>query len=89
MIMSINLPEISPMAISEERLQLLLPRRLKRAVQERARNLGLSVGEHIRRLIETDLDAAGQRGAGVNLPFGDQPIHTGRTRGSVDHDRMT
>jgi len=86
--MSINLPEISPMAISEERLQLLLPRRLKRAVQERARNLGLSVGEHIRRLIETDLDEAVQRRAGVNLPFGDQPIHTGRTRGSLDHDRM-
>jgi len=87
--MSINQSEISPMAISEERLQLLLPKRLKRAVQERARHLGLSVGEHIRRLIEADLDEAGQRRTGVVLPFGDRPIHTGRTQGSVDHDRMT
>jgi len=87
--MSIKIPETSLMAISEERLQLLLPARLKRAVQERARYLGVSVGEHIRQLIEADLDEAGQGGATVSFPFGDQPIHTGRTRGSVDHDRMT
>ena len=87
--MSINLPEIETMAISEERLQLLLPKRLKRAVQERARHLGLSVGEHIRRLIEADLIEDGQGRARVIFPFGDWPLHTGRTHGSVDHDRMT
>ena len=76
------------MAISEERLQLLLPKRLKRALQERARHLGVSVGEHVRRLIEPDLDEASRGGAAVRFPFGDQPIHTGRTRGSVDHDQV-
>lgn len=86
--MSITQPEIEAMAISEERLQLLLPKRLKRAVQERARHLGLSVGEHIRRLVEADLNAAGQGRGGIKFPFGDRPIHTGRTHGSVDHDRM-
>ena len=77
------------MAISEERLQLLLPKRLKRAVQKRARDLGLSVGEHVRRLIEEDLDGSTRMGEAVSFPFGDRPLRTGRTRGSVDHDRMT
>ena len=86
--MSINLSETAPMAISEERLQLLLPKRLKRAVQERARQLGLSVGEHVRRLIEEDLDGSARNDEVVRFPFGDRPLRTGRTRGSVDHDRM-
>ena len=87
--MSINPLEIEKMAISEDRLQLLLPKRLKRDAQERARHLELSVGEYIRRLIEVDLNEAGQGRTRVNFPFGDRPLHTGRTRGSVDHDRMT
>lgn len=77
------------MAISEDRLQLLLPRRLKRAVQERARHLGLSVGAHIRSLIETDLEGSARSGEVISFPFGDQPLRTGRKHGSVDHDRMT
>ncbi|GMR24142.1 MAG: hypothetical protein BMS9Abin37_2648 [Acidobacteriota bacterium] len=74
------------MAISEERLQLLLPKQLKRNLQKRAKQLGVSIGEYVRRLIETDLRRNdGERT--IDFPFGEDPIRTGRTRGSVEHDR--
>lgn len=73
------------MAISEERLQLLLPKQQKVAVQKRARDLGLSVGEYLRRLVETDLQQA--EPTVFRFPFGENPIHTGRERGSIEHDR--
>lgn len=76
------------MAISEERLQLLLPKQLKGAVQRHAGQLGLSIGEYIRRLIESDLRRARQEHTKVEFPFGENPIRTGRTHGSVDHDRV-
>ena len=74
------------MAISEERLQLLLPRQLKRELQREAKRLGVSLGEYVRRLVEKELrkNSGGQT---VEFPFGTNPIHTGRKRGSVDHDR--
>lgn len=74
------------MAISEERLQLLLPKQLKRNLQKRAKQLGVSIGEYVRRLIETDLRRNdGERT--IDFPFGEDPIRTGRTRGFVEHDR--
>ena len=75
------------MAISEERLQLRLPRQLKRAMQHRATRLGVSIGEYIRRLVEADLRSGQADHPEVDFPFGKNPIHTGRTRGSVEHDR--
>ena len=77
---------VTSMAISEERLQLLLPEELKRQVQKQAKRLGVSVGEYIRRLIEMDLRGADEKRK-VDFPFGKNPIRTGRNRGSVDHDR--
>lgn len=76
------------MAISEARLQLLLPKQLKRAVQHHSGQLGLSIGEYIRRLIEADLRQAQREHRAVEFPFGEKPIRTGRTHGSVDHDRV-
>lgn len=74
------------MAISEKRLQLLLPAQLKRKLQREAKRLGVSIGEYVRRLIEKELRQQGD-GNAVDFPFGENPISTGRTRGSVDHDR--
>jgi hypothetical protein len=74
------------MAISEERLQILLPRRLKQELQRQAKRLGVSIGEYVRRLIEMDL-RSGDAQRQVDFPFGKNPIRTGRTRGSVEHDR--
>ncbi len=75
------------MAISEERLHLLLPKRLKASVQQRARRMGVTVGEYVRRLLEKELAERRGRRAGVYFPFGETPIRTGRKRGSIDHDR--
>jgi hypothetical protein len=84
--MSMPLQARSELSISEERLQLLLPRDLKSSAQRRAKRIGVSLGEYIRRLIEADLRGAVREPA-VEFPFGDHPISTGRTHGSVDHDR--
>lgn len=75
------------MAISEKRLQLLLPSRLKHAIERQAKRLGVSIGEYIRRLVEADLRSSQADHPKVDFPFGKNPIHTGRTRGSVEHDR--
>ena len=75
------------MAISEERLQLLLPGQLKRAMQRQAKRLGVSIGEYVRRLIEADLRSSEVEQSRVDFPFGKNPIRTGRTRGSAEHDR--
>ncbi len=75
------------MAVSEERLQLLLPRRLKQAIKRQANRLGVSIGEYVRQLIEADLRSGDAEHPAVDFPFGKNPIHTGRTRGSVEHDR--
>jgi len=75
------------MAISEDRLHLLLPSRLKRAAYECARSRGLSVGEYVRRLIKADLEGLGGMLPVVDFPFGKHPIQTGRTGGSIEHDR--
>ena len=74
------------MAISEERLQLLLPTQLKQDLQRQAKRLGVSIGEYVRRLIETDLRRNDEERT-IDFPFGENPIRTGRTRGSVEHDR--
>ncbi len=75
------------MPISEERLQLLLPARLKRAVAQAARRRALSVGAYVRKLIEEDLRRNDPSRIAREFPFGEAPIRTGRVRGSVDHDR--
>ena len=75
------------MSISEDRLHLLLPRRLKRAARDRARGRSLSVGEYVRRLIKADLDGLEGMLPVVDFPFGKNPIQTGRTDGSIEHDR--
>ena len=75
------------MSISEDRLQLLLSRELKRAAQEKSRRLGLSVGEYVRRLLERDINAGREAPLRDPFPFGEAPIRTGRTCGSVEHDR--
>lgn len=76
------------MAVSEERFQLLLPRQLKRALARQAKQLGVSIGAYVRRLIEMDLRLGEGGPPKVDFPFGKNPIHSGRTRGSVDHDRL-
>ena len=75
------------MPSSEERLQILMPRALKKALEDLAKRSGLSVGAYIRRLIEADLRRPEEPGSGAPFPFGESPIDTGRKRGSVDHDR--
>lgn len=76
------------MPISEDRLQMLMPSQMKESAKDRARHLGLSLGEYVRRLIEADLRGAVPGDAGVRFPFGDSPVATGRTHGSVDHDKI-
>ncbi|HUF08957.1 MAG TPA: hypothetical protein VMO47_06540 [Rhodothermales bacterium] len=75
------------MSISEDRLHLLLPKQLKRAVSDRAQRMGVSVGEYVRGLIRSDLAHAGEGPPPVDFPFGKNPIRTGRTEGSIQHDR--
>jgi hypothetical protein len=74
-------------AISEARLQLLVPRRLKASLRQVARARGLSVGEYVRRLIDVDLRRSRAQGRVTDFPFGQNPIRTGRRHGSTDHDR--
>ena len=74
------------MAVSEERLQLLVPRALKRRLMHAARRAGVSVGEYVRRLIEADSRRLSNERPEV-FPFGERPLRTERTRGSIDHDR--
>ena len=76
------------MPISEERLQVLLPKRLKESLKLAARKVGFSVGEYVRRLIDADLRTKKSTDHVVSFPFGENPIRTGRRRGSVDHDRI-
>ncbi len=85
--MSISITSVEAMPISEERLQLLLPERLKRSAKGRAQRLGLSIGAYVRQLIESDLEQTGRDAPTVDFPFGGKPISTGRTHGSVEHDR--
>lgn len=75
------------MSISEDRLHLLLPSQLKRAVSDRAERMGVSVGEYVRRLIRADLSDAHGGVPPVDFPFGKNPIQTGRSDGSIEHDR--
>ncbi len=75
------------MAISEERLQLLLPKKLKAALRKQARRRAKTIGAYVRELIESDLRKTAHERVGVDFPFGEKPIHTGRTHGSVEHDR--
>jgi hypothetical protein len=75
------------MPISEERIQLLVPRRMKNEINKQARRLGLSVGEYLRRVVAADLRKNADGSAAVDFPFGETPIRTGRKQGSVDHDR--
>ena len=75
------------MPISEERLQFLLPRHLKTSLQRQAKRLGVSVGEYVRRLIETDLQSSNRAQPAIRFPFGERPIRTGRKHGSIEHDR--
>ena len=76
------------MPISEERLQVLLPRQLKHSLKLAARREGISVGNYVRMLIEAELRRRGSKSQAVRFPFGEDPIRTGRRRGSVDHDRV-
>ncbi len=75
------------MPISEDRLQMLLPTGLKDAARGRAEKLGISLGEYVRSLIETDLREGAPSDVGLHFPFGHTPVRSGRTRGSEDHDR--
>jgi len=76
------------MPISEERLQVLLPRQLKQSLKLAARREGVSAGEYVRKLIDADLRRKEGKSQAVRFPFGEDPIRTGRRRGSVDHDRV-
>ena len=74
------------MAIAEERLQVLVPRKLKQRLADEARRCGLSVGELVRRTLESRVP--GKDGGDVaSFSFGEAPIRSGRRRGSVEHDR--
>jgi hypothetical protein len=75
------------MSMSEEAIQVAVPRSLGRPLRELARKNGVGVGEYIRRLIEADLARAAKGGPSPSFPFGDDAIRTGRQHGSVDHDR--
>jgi hypothetical protein len=74
-------------AIAEERLQIRVPRQLKRRLTEEARRRGLSVGELVRRTLEIRLEVE-LPGGFTEFSFGETPIHSGRRRGSVEHDRV-
>ena len=76
------------MPISEERIQLLVPRQMKKDINRQARRLGLSVGEYLRRVVAADLRMNAEGSDVVPFPFGETPIRSGRKRGSVDHDRL-
>jgi predicted DNA-binding protein len=75
------------MAAVEERLQILVPRELKRRLAQAAKRQGLSVGELVRRAIVARLEQK-ESGGLASFPFGENPIRTGRRHGSVDHDRV-
>jgi len=54
--------------VSEDRLQILLPRQLKRAVEQKAKRLGVSIGAYVRRFIEVDLGNSGRgRPKGISV----------------------
>jgi len=72
--------------VSEDKLQVLLPRKLKRSLVEAARRRGVSTGEYVRRLIDADLHHT-VKAPVARFPFGEAPVRTGRRKGSVDHDR--
>ncbi len=74
------------MSISEERLQILLPRGLKEAARERAQKLGISLGEYVRALLDADLEDHAKRDVSVFFPFGYEPVRGGRPHGSENHD---
>ena len=76
------------MATLRERLQVLLPRDLKDYLTEAAKRKAVSVGEYVRSLVEADRRETQRAGDAVAFPFGQRPIRTGRTTGSVDHDRL-
>jgi hypothetical protein len=73
-------------SVSEERLQLLLPRDLKQQLATAAGWAGVSAGAYVRRLLEGDL-TPGKGGARSVFPSGEAPIQTRRT-GPIDHDRI-
>ena len=76
----------SRIPVAEERLQVLVPRQLKQRLAEEARRSGLSVGEFVRRTLEARLEHE-RPGSFAEFSFGENPIHSGRRRGSVEHDR--
>jgi len=55
--------------------------------EAKAKRLGMSIGAYVRRLIEVDLGNGESGDQKRDFPFGKNPIHTGRTKGSVEHDR--
>jgi hypothetical protein len=67
------------MPISEERIQLLVPRRMKKEISRQARRLGLSVGEYLRRLVAADLRKNADGSAAVDFPFGETPYAPGES----------
>jgi hypothetical protein len=75
------------MALSEERLQLLLTKHLKASAVEAARRKGVSLGEYVRSLIEADLrqEPPGRRGAGgrLKLPHERRPEMNPAHRGGL------
>jgi hypothetical protein len=75
------------MSVSEERLQILLPKSLKDFLKKAARRRGLSVGAYIRGLIEADRKVTETEQETLSFPFGEKPIRTGRTTGSVSSCR--
>jgi hypothetical protein len=77
------------MATCDERLQVLLPKRLKESALVAAKTKGLSVGEYVRQLIDADLRRHATRTKEPVFPFGDTPIRSGRKKGSIDHDRVS
>ena len=74
------------MSTAEERLQVLVPRKLKQRLTDEARRRGLSVGELVRRTLESRVPGESREDVAA-FNFGETPIRSGRRRGSVEHDR--
>ncbi len=72
-----------------QRTTLMLPPSLKTRAQQRAREMGISLGELIRRAVESELRGAGAGRRSADPLFADAAVFTGDTPTDLAkaHDR--
>ncbi|MCP3963232.1 MAG: hypothetical protein GY719_35780 [bacterium] len=71
------------------RTTLMLPPELKLQAQQKAREQGISLGEYIRRAIESELSGSGALRRAADPLFADTAVFTGDapTDSAAEHDR--